>query len=1347
MKKKLFIIITLLILCLFAVGCKDKEAGEYGINLINGGDFEDDLFEYWNKDVWVKIDGFTKINIVEDNDGHVLYIENTELNDAKMKQTVNVEEKQIYKLSGYIKAENCQDGMGANLSFENMFYYTEPQYDTDGEYVFVELYGKTAKGQEALTVFARIGGYSNESSGVAYFDDIRLEKVEEAPDGVFVHNLEEAKPQQQTSLDEEDKVKFAGWMTIISILFIFAFIMVKQSLDYGDALIKDDDQQLYAVMFGIIIVIGLLIRAILAITVDGYPNDIGCWMGWSSVCADKGIAGLYDGSIFIDYPPGYMYILYIIGWLNKIPIFASAAATVKIPPILADAALAIIIFKMAKNKLSNKAAILLASLYYLSPAIITDSAAWGQIDSFLALMGVLFIVFLLRKDWSFLISGVILGAGVLVKPQMLFFAPIFILGSMHRIQDKDTKDAWKKIILTVLSGIFAFTVLTAPLIFNYGAKFVIDMFLNIVGSYGSASLNACNIWALLGGMWEQVETPFLGMTYGFWGYVGLGVSVVIFAVAAFRDKNHKNIFFHAALLITGIFILSGKMHERYMYPAMALLLVSYIYTKDRRHLGLFGLFTVTQFANTSLVLANKYIFGFALGSFFDTMIVSGNIQTWISEYGMMLWTSVISIAAVAGYVYMVYVGLTNVNEDKQKEIDEHIKEDIAASKQDRKDRISESIISSEYSGLFKSLGKKDYIFMLIITLVYSVIAFVNLGNNYGPETMWDATSKEQHVIVDFGSEVEIEKVMFFRAQGSNGAHFTIDFANENIEDEYETAYYYRIDESNRLENLRESIIAEFDMKDDVPQIMFSNFPAIFKWYSMENHNVARYAKITVHRPMIRLVEMVFIDAQGNTIPIENIILAGEGAQDAVLMFDEQDTVPEKQTYMNSTYFDEIYHAGTAWEHIMLEDPYETTHPPLGKVIMSLGIRMFGMNPFGWRFMGTIVGILMIPVMYLFAMVIFKKTRYAAIATVLLTFDFMHFTQTRIATIDSYGVFFIMLMFLCMAIYYRMSFNKSPLIKTLIPLALSGVFFGLGAASKWICLYAGAGLAVVFFYTMFRRYKEYAFVNKFKEEECPVDKQRAQNIKKNFAKYTIITLAFCIVFFILIPVIIYTASYIPILKAEEGRGLEYVIKAQEYMFNYHKGITAEHSFASPWYEWPLIIKPMWYYSDSTLYNTGRMTSIAAFGNPAVWWIGAQAFIWLLVDMFKRRKSDNIKVFVLLGLLAQYLPWILVPRSMFIYHYFASIPFMILIIVMMIRAFENRERKHIPQEQDYAPENKFLKFMHGVISKIKNIKNLTTYVYLLIVVALFVMFYPVIAGMEISSEYGQVLKWMPTWWFLY
>lgn len=1317
-RKRIFFIIMVLLLCVFAVGCKDKSEDEYEVNLINGGDFEDDLYEYWDKDVWVNIEGFTKISVEDEQGNHVLKIQSNELNDAKMKQTVKVEEKQFYKLSGYIKAENCTLGTGANLSFQNMFYYTDETFDTNGQYKYVELYGKTAKGQNELTIFARVGGYSDESKGVAYFDDIRLEKIEKAPDGAVVHNLEETKPKEEKIVNE-DKVKFAGMMSLLIILFVIAFIIVKQSLDYGSVLDRDNDDKIYTAIFGMVLLIGLLIRTILAISVAGYPNDIGCWIGWSSVAVDKGIVGLYDGQTFIDYPPGYMYILYAVGWLNKIPFLSNAAAaTVKIPPILADIAMSMIIFKLAKTKLSDRAGLLLASLYFLSPAIITDSAAWGQIDSLLALMTIGYLIYLNKRN--FIIAGIFLGAGVLIKPQMLLFAPVYILAWFYYLRETNIKKATVEFFKGVVAGLGAFLIISLPLIIGYGFKYIIDMYINILSSYSSVSLNACNIWPLLGGMWEKVETPFLGVTYNFWGYVGLVVSVLIFFVVSMKDKNHKNIFFHAALLITGIFMLSGKMHERYMYPAMALLLFSYIYTKDRRHFVLFGIFTVTQFANTSLVLANQYIFGMSIGEFFGSMTTVDSIGEWLTQYDMNLWTTAISIAAVAGYIYMIYVGLKPVDKDKQAQIDEYIKEDHKVAKAERKVKIAEDITDKEYGGLVKSLGKKDYLFMGIATLVYACFAFINLGNTYGPETMWNVNSPSQEVVVDFGTDVEIDKVMFFRAQGTNGSNFTIDFAGTNTDAEYYTSYYYQIGEEGTLDNMRELIIEENNMIGESPAIMFSNYPAIFKWYTMDSYDIARYAKITVHRPMMRLVEMVFIDPDGNVIPVKDIIVADEKSNDAALMFDEQGMVPEKNTYMNSTYFDEIYHAGTAWEHLMRYNPYETTHPPLGKVIISIGIKIFGMNPFGWRIMGTIIGILMVSIMYLLAMVIFRKTKYAAIATILLMFDFMHFTQTRIATIDSYGVFFIMLMFLCMGIYYRMSFYKSSLVKTLIPLGLSGIFFGLGAASKWICLYAGAGLAVVFFYTLFRRYKEYALVQRCESQDCGITEEMAENIKKKFKKYTWITLIFCIIFFIIIPIGIYAASYIPILQAEEGRGLEYVVDAQEYMYAYHSGLNGEHGFASPWYEWPLIVKPMWYYSDSTLYGTGQMTSIAAFGNPAVWWLGAAAFIWLLVNMFKARRINKMQLFVLIGFLAQFLPWIPITRSTFIYHYFASVPFIILMTVMMIRNLE---------------ENK------------KWYRKEITYIYLAVVVMLFGLFYPVIAGIQIPSGYGQILKWMPTWWFIY
>jgi dolichyl-phosphate-mannose--protein O-mannosyl transferase len=62
-------------------------------------------------------------------------------------------------------------------------------------------------------------------------------------------------------------------------------------------------------------------------------------------------------------------------------------------------------------------------------------------------------------------------------------------------------------------------------------------------------------------------------------------------------------------------------------------------------------------------------------------------------------------------------------------------------------------------------------------------------------------------------------------------------------------------------------------------------------------------------------------------------------------------------------FDEVYHAKTAYEYIRKVLPDEDTHPPLGKAIIALGIQIFGMTPFGWRFMGILFGILMLPLLY------------------------------------------------------------------------------------------------------------------------------------------------------------------------------------------------------------------------------------------------------------------------------------------------------------------------------------------------------------------------------------------------
>ena len=125
-------------------------------------------------------------------------------------------------------------------------------------------------------------------------------------------------------------------------------------------------------------------------------------------------------------------------------------------------------------------------------------------------------------------------------------------------------------------------------------------------------------------------------------------------------------------------------------------------------------------------------------------------------------------------------------------------------------------------------------------------------------------------------------------------------------------------------------------------------------YSFANDSY-RYIRLTTLSDNTSLNELVLTDTNGNTVKIRDHI-GGDS------LFDEQDGYRKAITFRSGTYFDEIYHARTAYEIAHGMSNYEWTHPPLGKVFISLGVRMFGMNPFGWRIIGVLFGIGMIPFM-------------------------------------------------------------------------------------------------------------------------------------------------------------------------------------------------------------------------------------------------------------------------------------------------------------------------------------------------------------------------------------------------
>ena len=447
-------------------------------------------------------------------------------------------------------------------------------------------------------------------------------------------------------------------------------------------------------------------------------------------------------------------------------------------------------------------------------------------------------------------------------------------------------------------------------------------------------------------------------------------------------------------------------------------------------------------------------------------------------------------------------------------------------------------------------------------------------------------------------------------------------------------------------------------------------------------------------------EVIFHDTNGDRIPATviaqlNVMEESTLYSDANNIFDEQDTLEGLPSWWNSTYFDEIYHARTAYEHLHGTAPYETSHPPLGKVIMSLGIAIFGMVPFGWRVMGALAGILMLPAMYLLGKQLTKKSSFAFAAALMLALDCQHFTQTRIATIDSYPVLFILFSWLFMLRFMQRDIVRLPLKKLLPDLALSGLFMGLGIASKWIGVYSGAGLAVAFFWTIFRHMRMAATsAHLLKTDKSLSDEDRKILTLRDQTtmKRVLVICLWCLLFFVAIPLAIYLLAYIPYFAYAHFDNLKdyltAVWNAQLRMFSYHSkpGLGMDHPFYSPWYEWIFNQRPMYYASPTYVNTPGWSYAIWCFGNPAIWsaalvGFAYTVFMWAKRHRYTLRKDgetlhwtaadwDVTMPFLLLSALSQFLPWVLVPRGTYIYHYFATTPFLMLSITVLFRDITRR-----------------------------------------------------------------------------
>ncbi|MEM2876427.1 MAG: phospholipid carrier-dependent glycosyltransferase, partial [Candidatus Bathyarchaeia archaeon] len=327
-----------------------------------------------------------------------------------------------------------------------------------------------------------------------------------------------------------------------------------------------------------------------------------------------------------------------------------------------------------------------------------------------------------------------------------------------------------------------------------------------------------------------------------------------------------------------------------------------------------------------------------------------------------------------------------------------------------------------------SVDRKDLFLMLILSLLFFSIAVYDLGLLKIPVSGWNSSS-DGEVNFDLGSQKRVDCLYVFLAD-SRPVSFDV-YVEVSGSWQYQRSFYD------------------------------SDY---YNWKRLELHRVStRFVKLVFHGSVGMVNEIYFVDEDGERIRIEQVWVEGRPVGDVENLIDEQELIENPPTYRSRTYFDEIYYVRTAENYIKGEEPYEWTHPPFGKLIIALSILSLGFNPFGWRFTGVLFASMMVPMVYILAKIMFRDRLAATFSASLLSLDFLHFTMGRIATVDTFAVFFILTSNIFFFItYQRLSGSEARFDG--LNFLLGVLFFSLAFSTKWYALYGFIGqfLLILFF---------------------------------------------------------------------------------------------------------------------------------------------------------------------------------------------------------------------------------------------------------------------------------------------
>jgi dolichyl-phosphate-mannose-protein mannosyltransferase len=361
---------------------------------------------------------------------------------------------------------------------------------------------------------------------------------------------------------------------------------------------------------------------------------------------------------------------------------------------------------------------------------------------------------------------------------------------------------------------------------------------------------------------------------------------------------------------------------------------------------------------------------------------------------------------------------------------------------------------------------------------------------------------------------------------------------------------------------------------------------------------------------------------------------------------------------------------------------------MAKLLIASGIFVAGDNPLGWRIASVIFGAAGAVIVYCLALSLTGSRAASALAACFLLMDGLYLVESRTGMSNLF-----VLVFANAALLAFTRVLAEPAERIGPPLLATGLFLGLGMATKWssVALAGLIGLAVC--WRMVRLWRHSRGNDTIAAE--------ARSELRAYLRWAPIAL-------FVIPLAVYLASYLHFWFT--GHDWADFIALHRDMLAYHRNLDFVHDDSSPWWQWPLAARGVWYYVDE---RRREGTFVFADGNPLLYWPMVVAVAWMVIDWWGRRSTAAL--ILVIGFFGQWLPWAFSPRGTFIYHFMPAVPLGCIAIALVMTGAWRRG----------------------------GMPRIAAAGYALAVIATFAWFYPLYTAVPLSLDQVDLRMWLASW----